>query len=419
MILFNFRCLIHLFFLYNNHAVCFIFIKSAKLSLLQKNSIPLDDFHQVKPIQTRFSKNDCSVIQKMKKEHTNLSEETRNDQEIQIMKTTMFPELKGIIHPNELQKWMIRDLNRRRSELLVIGWLGRVFLMVPNIIRIFLPTLFIFDYYKDEADILCRKFENGNENNTREDDQIMVECVVKESTVVKRGIPIRLRLSMKTKEKIKTSDLFFTNNDDMNLKTVNIVAFGCDIIPSWPKDSQHITSNEAKSIFNQINSNMNYTKMIVRAMTDSIFDQLEPQLQYALSNNIPLLPHSSHIDETMNISNISTSSDTFLNSTQENVDDYSQVKQFIPRHDLYAREGLNEKWLQKISGYYFAKSYICDTSFSYSVCEQINRDDETKPNLDLKFTFYYDPTEPPNSIERGMNVNPEILACKFGCYIND
>ena len=54
--------------------------------------------------------------------------------------------------------------------------------------------------------------------------------------------------------------------------------------------------------------------------------------------------------------------------------------------------------------YYFADAMLRDVSFAGAA-------------EDFRFTFYYDPTEPTNSENMYMNVNPEVVLCKFPGYI--
>ena len=77
---------------------------------------------------------------------------------------------------------------------------------------------------------------------------------------------------------------------------------------------------------------------------------------------------------------------------------------FEPRQELWAREGANEKWLQRVSGYYFARARLQTTSFAAD-------------RSGVSFTFYYDPDEPvcgESPRRQGEpNVNPEVICCRF------
>jgi len=172
-----------------------------------------------------------------------------------------------------------------------------------------------------------------------------------------------------------------------------VVAFGCDITPTWPANSTSISSQEASDICTKLNNDHFTKKKIVNALTTAVFQEIEPRLQYAISSGLSLVPVGS-------------------------------VQSFLPQKNLFAQEGLHEKWLQRISGYYFAKSLLRDVAFKSS--NDVHSDKHNGPSNelkkthqnvgDLRFTFYYDPIEPLNSIEIGRNINPEILCCKLGAY---
>ena len=67
-------------------------------------------------------------------------------------------------------------------------------------------------------------------------------------------------------------------------------------------------------------------------------------------------------------------------------------------------EGTSEKWLQRVSGYYFAASRLQTVRFV-----------PTEPSAvdGLQFTFYLDPTEAINSEDPTRIVNPEVVRCTF------
>ena len=76
---------------------------------------------------------------------------------------------------------------------------------------------------------------------------------------------------------------------------------------------------------------------------------------------------------------------------------------FSPRRDLFAQEGSAEKWLQRITGYYFADAILQDVRFAHA----------GGAGPGVRFQFYYDPAEPLNSQTPGLNVNPEVLCALF------
>jgi len=255
----------------------------------------------------------------------------------------------------ELGGWLLADIARRRSELVALGWLARTYRFAAPAFGLFAPAVFRVEPYDygglggDGGDALFRWHADGKS----------LECVVCESSVVARGVPIRLRLRMGS------------GSDGGEIRGAEVVAVGCDIAPTWPPGSVPVEAKEARAICSRIDRGGR--RMIAGAVSRAIFKTLEPHLADVLGARTALVTSGDAVD-------------------------------FSPRHDLYAREGLNKKWLQRVSGYYFAESRIRDVRFDNG------RDD------DIRFTFYFDPTEPPNSERIGMNVNPEVLCCKFGSY---
>ena len=82
---------------------------------------------------------------------------------------------------------------------------------------------------------------------------------------------------------------------------------------------------------------------------------------------------------------------------------------FSPRKELFAREGLNEKWVEKRSGYYFAESRLQAVRFASSSSSTSSAPSTSQTS----FTFYFDETEPLNSNDPGRNVNPEVIFSEF------
>ena len=73
---------------------------------------------------------------------------------------------------------------------------------------------------------------------------------------------------------------------------------------------------------------------------------------------------------------------------------------FVPRREVWAREGSSEKWLQRVSDYYFAEAQLQDVRFAAE-------------GGAVRFTFYFDCDEPWNSEDATRNVNPEVIRCSF------
>jgi len=124
--------------------------------------------------------------------------------------------------PAELQAWMRRDIGRRRAELVLLGWLGRAWLAVPDLFEALAPAVFRLERYEDEA--------LAYETTTA------VECVLKESSVVGRGVPIRLRLGRDAQGAVVAAEL---------------VAVGCDLTPRWPAGATEMGKGATAALVRQ------------------------------------------------------------------------------------------------------------------------------------------------------------------------
>ena len=92
---------------------------------------------------------------------------------------------------------------------------------------------------------------------------------------------------------------------------------------------------------------------------------------------------------------------------------------FVPRQETWGLEGTSEKWLQQVSGYYFAASVLQDVAFvggtggGGSDGSGGAKYDEGGDDAAVVFTFYLDPTEPLNSDNPTRIYNPEVVNCAF------
>lgn len=227
------------------------------------------------------------------------------------------------------------DIKRRYDELIVLGWLGRAFLVAPIVFRTFLPDVFQLVTYENSG-----SFELG---------EGVFECTLKEYSVVKRGVPFRLRLKM---------DIHGTT-----VKGAELLGIGCDLI-SAPCSEASVSS---ETICNAINA-ADGKRLVVQAITKTIFGKVKP-VGDAVQRKAE------------------------LEAVGEEVS-------FQPRKELWAQEGTSEKWLQQVSGYYFADARLALVRFT-TIAEHV------------RFLFYLDPTEPLNSLNPRVNVNPEAIYCDF------
>lgn len=235
------------------------------------------------------------------------------------------------------QSYLRADIARRYSELFALGWLGRVYLVVPLLFERLFPAVFDFTPYDDS-----RVDERG----------AGIVVTLKESSVVARGIPFHFKLA-----------------EDAEPALAGI---GCDLASATESVSDSAveraaTMRAATTLCNHINTERSMKRRVVHAVSRTIFERLTP-VAAATRRGESLVARGPPLA-------------------------------FSPRRDLWAREGSTEKWLQQVSGYYFAQSFVQDVSFASEPAS--------------RFSFYWDPTEPMNSDDPTRNVNPEVIYCAF------
>ncbi|KAJ1460483.1 hypothetical protein M885DRAFT_559597 [Pelagophyceae sp. CCMP2097] len=261
---------------------------------------------------------------------------------------SVFDELAGM-RDVELQEYLRRDVGRRRAELIALGWLGRAYRAAPQLFEFLAPAVFKLDVY-DGEDLY---YNSPGAPRT-------AEVVLKESSVVGRGVPLRLRLGI------------IDAPNGPTIAAAELVAVGCDIAPVWPDGFAPMAAADVAALCGSINADRSAKLKIVDAVVAAIFFELNPAFAAREVDFEPCGP----------------------------------VLDFMPRRDLWAREGSAAKWLQKVSAYYFSESKLRDVRIKDG-------------QFDLRFTFYFDPTEPANSLDGFKNTNPEVLCCKFASYPNN
>ena len=231
------------------------------------------------------------------------------------------------------------DIARRSNELFALGWLGRAYLAAPAIIQFALPSVFQLEPYENE---------DASSSNS------FVDVTLRESSVVGRGIPFRLRLELDGDESICSAELR---------------GIGPDVIAAANPPSTDTAAVSAATLSSIINTDPRAKRLVVRSIASTIFSRLGPAAK-ATRRGDALAACGPPVA-------------------------------FSPRRDLWAQEGRAEKWLQLVSGYYFAEVTLQTVRYADS-------EDGTA------FMFYYDETEPLNSDDPTANVNPEVIYCSFG-----
>ena len=234
------------------------------------------------------------------------------------------------------------DIARRSNELFALGWLGRAYLAAPAIIQ------FAF----------CRPSSSSNRMKMRTRRRPIVNIVdvtLRESSVVGRGIPFRLRLEL--------------DGEESSIRSAELRGIGPDVVAAANPPSTDTAAVSAATLSNLINTDPRAKRLVVRSIASTIFSRLGPAAK-ATRRGDALAACGPPVA-------------------------------FSPRRDLWAQEGRAEKWLQLVSGYYFAEATLQTVRYADS-------EDGTA------FMFYYDETEPLNSDDPTANVNPEVIYCSFG-----
>ena len=270
----------------------------------------------------------------------------------------LFPDHLSAIDQAQSQQMLRADIGRRVSELIALGWLGRAYLALPILFRVLLPQLFLLETYDDTA-IGFRSRPTTSDSGAA---SVIYELTLMESSIVSRGIPFRLALEAEEANPRK-------------ITAARLVSLGCDLdaapttsAPSTPTSESQTPL--AQALCEAINNEAATKRMVVTAVVDAIFREL------------------SEVSEAVNGATVA-------------LEACGAQRRFQPIREMWAREGTAEKWLQRVSGYYFAEALLQDVAFADGVAQGV------------RFTFYLDPTEPLNSDDPTRNINPEVVACRF------
>jgi hypothetical protein len=247
--------------------------------------------------------------------------------------------------------WLRADIARRYGELFALGWLGRAYLFAPPVFEAAFPAVFRLESYEDGTAVQV-------------DEDGAIDVTLRESSVVQRGIPFRLRL--------ETAD---DGGSVRSIQSASLRGIGCDVVRAARGASgQTLSSSEATtvpttadSLCDQINGDRRTKRLVVRAIASTIFRRLSPV--------------------------------AVATRRGECLEACGAPMSFVPRHDLWAVEGSAAKWLQQVSAYYFAEATLEDVRYASAA--------------GTTFTFYFDATEPTNSDDPRRNVNPEVVHCAF------
>jgi hypothetical protein len=278
-----------------------------------------------------------------------------------------FSDLK--LSDNQLQEYLRRDIERRKTELVLLSWVGRAYLLAPWAFSVLFPAVFLLEPYEQEAVPCCFEEAPG-----------VFCCTLRESSIVpQKGIPLVLRVDSSGGE------------DGVRITAAALLGIGCDLRERKPDAGVPLGDLDARALCQRINCDGQSKRTVVRAIVSALTQELGP---------------SSRVDAMLREDR--GASKPLVCAADE--------FRFSPRSELFAREGLNEKWVEKRSGYYFAESRlqaVCFASSSSSSSSSTSSTSDSSTRRETSFTFYYDETEPLNSNDPRLNVNPEVIFSEF------
>ena len=251
---------------------------------------------------------------------------------------------------DEMQQMLRRDVGRRCTELTLLGWLGRAYLLAPWAFDRWLPTVFELTVY-DASAALCYELPGS------------IDCTLKEGSVGGvKGIPFHLRL---------------LTADDGSITGAQLLGIGCDLTSEAATGADERAGrmgvDEVAGLCERLGADAEAKQQVVRAITRAVFGPIAAAAA-AVEQSRPLEACGAELV-------------------------------FEPRRETWGLEGTSEKWLQRVSGYYFAASRLVPLRFVPAAPSAAD---------ELQFIFYLDTTEPINSEDPTRIVNPEVVRCTFG-----
>lgn len=233
--------------------------------------------------------------------------------------------------------------------------------MLPSLVERLLPRAFALELYEDEDD-LCYRTADG-----------MIECTLRERSLVPRGIPFRLRIrcdeTIAGAARMTAGGVAPCGSDDVGIELMGI---GCDLRSAASvRELRAAATSEAPTVVARLLASRSTKRHIAALVSSTLFAQLAPVARAVAVGRA--------------------------------LEAVGPVLAFSPQRQLYAREGSSEKWLQRVAGYYFASASLQEVRFVGADTNNVT------------FTFYYDDTEPVNGDPRRANINPEVISCSFGC----
>jgi hypothetical protein len=330
--------------------------------------------------------------------------------------------------PDELQRFLRADIQRRYRELILLGWLGRAYIVAPFLFDKFLPDIFRLSAYAPSAAACLAKPEQG-----------IFDCVLKEGSVGgPKGIPFRLLLRTDSSQPVSLPW------GRRRIESVTLLNIGCDLrraqettfAAGSPEEQQWRQQRQRwQQRYDGNSSGDGYEpwqrmgdeevaalcaaageggnkRIIVAAITSAIFSGLSPVGE--------ALQREGRLGAWLKGRGEGGGSGNSGGGGESGGGRGGGVSVFVPRQETWGLEGTSEKWLQQVSGYYFAASVLQDVAFVGGTGGGGGdgsgggaNDDEGGDDAAVVFTFYLDPTEPLNSDNPTRIYNPEVVNCAF------
>lgn len=293
--------------------------------------------------------------------------------------------------PHELQRFLRNDIQRRYTELILLGWLGRIYGVIPLLFDRYWPELFELRPYSSTA-AACFYTNSST-------DGVAVYCVLKEGSVGgPKGIPFHLTLRI-TPQLLPLQQLPLSSQpawQSCHVECVELRSIGCDLMGHSPEEGPAAAGGDGETSWKRMGdsevsdlcasmSRAENKRVVVAAITRTIFSRLSP-VGDAVRRGSQLEAWRGSGE---------------CEGRAAGDDSGLGARLFEPRQQVFGLEGSSKKWLQEVSGYYFAASILQDVAFA-------NGD---APGV--VFTFYLDPTEPLNADDPACIYNPEVVNCSF------
>ena len=289
----------------------------------------------------------------------------------QLLKNSFFNGETEALAEEELQRYLRADIQRRCTELILLGWLGRCYCAAPFIFDQLFPDVFRLVPYSSSAAACFRR------------PQGVVDVVLKEGSIGgAKGIPFRLRIATVRSESAAK------DAEAVRIESAELLSIGCDLRRAPQETDPRDVEDEEEVVWTRMNDGE-----VARLCAD-------------INDGVDAAVNKRRVVETITRAIFSKLSPVGAAvRAGRRLDTCGPPSFFRPREEVWGLEGTSEKWLQQVSGYFFAASTLQDVRFAAA---PLTESDEY-----AVFTFYLDATEPLNSDDPTRIYNPEVINCAF------